>query len=127
PYVIFTGRLVPERKLELLFDAIKTLADEHIILNALIIGDGPHSSTLMSYVDKIGVSGNVVFYGPSYDERIIGYYFMNALACVYPGPIGLTIIHSMTYGTPVITNDDVENHKPEIEALIEGVNGFLFK
>src|SRR5690606_25039530 len=39
PYVIFSGRLVPERQLELLFDSVRSLKEDGIILNVLIVGN----------------------------------------------------------------------------------------
>jgi glycosyltransferase involved in cell wall biosynthesis len=69
----------------------------------------------------------VWLYGPSYDERRNGELLYNAIACVVPNYIGLTAIHSLSYGTPVITNDDFDNHGPEYEAIIDNVIGSFFR
>jgi hypothetical protein len=39
----------------------------------------------------------------------------------------LTAIHSLGYGTPVITNDNPELHGPEWEAIQPGVNGDYYR
>jgi len=96
-------------------------------LNALVIGNGPHSAFLINYVRLLNISDQVYFYGACYDEILLCKFFVNSLALVFPGPIGLSAIHSLTYGVPVITNDNEARHKPEFEAIIDGGNGFLFK
>jgi hypothetical protein len=44
-----------------------------------------------------------------------------------PGAIGLTVMHSLIYGTPIITNDDPDEQGPEWEAIVPGINGQLFR
>ena len=46
---------------------------------------------------------------------------------VVPGAIGLTGIHLLSYGIPVISNNDSDNQKPEWEAIIPGINGDYFE
>ena len=44
-----------------------------------------------------------------------------------PGNIGLTAIHSLTYGCPVITHDNFSNQMPEFESIIQGKTGDFFQ
>ncbi len=67
------------------------------------------------------------FYGPCYDEQEIGNLLYNSDVCITPGILGLTAIHSLSYGTPVISNDDFSNHGPEFEAVEPGFTGDFFK
>jgi len=46
---------------------------------------------------------------------------------IVPGNIGLSAIHSLTYGTPVITHDAFTTHKPEFEAIKDGLNGSFYR
>ena len=39
---------------------------------------------------------------------------------VSPDKVGLTAIHSMAYGRPVITHDNMDRQGPEVEAVIPG-------
>lgn len=127
PNLVFTGRLLADRNLELVFDAMKLLSEENIIVDLVIIGSGPHLDSLKNYTATLGLIDRVKFLGAIYDENVIGRYFMNSAACVFPGPIGLTVIHAFTYGTPVVTNDNFARHKPEAEVLVDEVNSFLFR
>ena len=36
-------------------------------------------------------------------------------------------MHSLSYGTPVITHNDFKNQMPEAEAITENINGLFFK
>ena len=46
--------------------------------------------------------------------------------CVSPGNVGLTAIHAMMFGTPVITHNDFPYQGPEFEAIKSGVTGDFF-
>jgi glycosyltransferase involved in cell wall biosynthesis len=65
--------------------------------------------------------------GACYDEEKIAQYLSAADLCISPGNVGLTAIHSLGYGTPVATHDDLSNQMPEAEAITDGYNGFLFQ
>ena len=47
--------------------------------------------------------------------------------CVSPGNVGLTAIHALSYGTGVASHNNFNNQMPEVESIIDGVNGFLFR
>lgn len=44
-----------------------------------------------------------------------------------PGNVGLTAIHSMTYGTPVCTHSNLCTQMPEVESIIDGITGCFFQ
>lgn len=46
---------------------------------------------------------------------------------VSPGKVGLTAMHSLMFGTPVITHSDMDRQMPEVEAVVEGFSGMLFQ
>ena len=47
--------------------------------------------------------------------------------CVIPSAAGLTVMHALAYGTPVLLNDRPASNLPEMEAVKDGVTGFFFK
>ena len=51
----------------------------------------------------------------------------SSTCCISPGEVGLTAIHSLNYGTPVISHDNFDRQMPEVESIINNYNGFLFK
>lgn len=126
PVIIFTGRLTKVKKLDQLFEAQKLLLDRGVKLNVFVIGDGEEKDQLSSIVNKFGISEYVKFFGACYDELKIAEYYYNASACVSPGNVGLTAIHALTYGCPVITHSNFCNQMPEFETVEEGETGYFF-
>lgn len=125
--IIFIGRLTPVKKLDLLLHALKKIKDKGVNLNLTFIGNGTIKDDLISLTDNLELNNDVWFYGESYDEKELSELIYNADICVSPGNVGLTAIHVMTYGTPVITHDNFVNQMPEFEAVEDGVTGGFFK
>ncbi len=125
PNLIFIGRITEIKKLDMAIKALGILKDRGINYNLTIIGNGELKNKLKDLSDKLGV--NVWFYGACYDEAVNASLISAADLCISPGNVGLTAIHSLMFGTPVITHDDFVNQMPEFEAIQKGVNGDFFK
>ena len=123
PNVIFIGRLTPIKRLDLLLEALYLCKEK---FNLTLIGDGENRELLQKKVTEFGIEDYVWFYGACYDENENARLIYNADLCVSPGNVGLTAIHAMTYGTPVITNNDFSWQMPEFEAIHEGKTGDFF-
>lgn len=126
PVLIFIGRLTKVKKLNYVFEAIKILKEQNINLNLVLIGDGEENANLKESSNSLGLNKNIWFVGALYDEKEIANYIFNADLCISPGNVGLTAMHSMMYGTPVITNSDFTNQMPEFEAIVPGETGDFF-
>lgn len=124
--IIFIGRLTKIKRLDILLYAIKHLKDKNININLTLVGDGVSRGELLEIVNKLEINKQVWFYGECYNEEENGQLIYNADVCVSPGNVGLTSIHSLTYGTPVITNDNFAYQMPEFEAIIDGVTGAFY-
>jgi glycosyltransferase involved in cell wall biosynthesis len=129
PVVVFIGRLNHVKRLDMLIEAQRAISVKFKknVFNILIIGDGEEKLHLESLVVKNGFRNNVVFLGAIYDEEINSNALMYADLCVTPGEVGLTAIHSLSYGTPVISHNNFEIQMPEVEAIVEGVTGNFYK
>ena len=75
----------------------------------------------------LGLKEKVWFYGALYDEKKIAEFLYNADICVSPGNVGLTDMHAMTFGCPVISHDNFPLQMPEFEAIEPGKTGAFFK
>ncbi|NNL01969.1 MAG: glycosyltransferase [Eudoraea sp.] len=126
PLLIFIGRLTYEKKLHLLIDAAKNLNKTGLKVNLLIIGDGEAMIELKGMLNE-NEEKFINLFGPCFDEDIIGEMLYNADLCVSPGNVGLTAIHSLSFGTPVCTHNNYSNQGPEVDAITESKTGFLFK
>lgn len=124
--LIFIGRLTAQKKLYMLIDALRLLKDENILANLLFVGDGDEKKGLQAYIENLKLEDQVCFYGASYDEDTNYKLIACSDCCVAPGEIGLTAMHALMYGVPVISHNDANNQMPEFEAIVPGVNGALF-
>jgi glycosyltransferase involved in cell wall biosynthesis len=127
PKLIFVGRLIASKRLELLLYALHKLKNEHKLFNLTLIGDGEKMKDLKILASELDLLDSVWFTGAIYDETLLSSLIYNADLCVSPGNVGLTAIHSMSYGTPVISHDNFANQGPEFEAILDGVTGSYFQ
>ena len=127
PLLVFIGRLSQVKRLDVLIDALIILNSQEPCYNLLIVGDGSERRALHSKALRGGQQGQIYFFGASYDERVNGWILSNADLCISPGNIGLTAIHTMSYGTPCATHNDLSNQMPEFECIQDGVTGFFFE
>ena len=124
--VIFIGRLTKMKNIKVLIDSISIINFKNPRLNLLIVGDGPEKLELEKYTKSCLSHKNFKFTGSVYDEKKLSKYYYTSALTISPGNIGLTAIHSLSYGTPVVSHNNFNNQMPEVESIIDGVNGFLF-
>jgi len=127
PNLVFIGRLTAIKRLDLLFKAIYLLKKKSKHYNLTLIGSGAKESELKSLANDLNIKGGLWFYGSCYEEEKISELIYNADLCISPGNVGLTAIHSLSYGTPVITHDNFAEQMPEFEAIVDGVTGLFFE
>lgn len=124
--IVFIGRLTKIKRFDILIDAVASLKENGKYVNVTFIGDGVERQNMEQIIAEKGISDQVWFYGACYDEKTNAELIYNADLCVSPGSIGLTAIHSMMFGCPVITNNDFNHQGPEFEAVKAGVTGAFF-
>lgn len=127
PVLLFVGRLTSVKKLDWLVKVVAEEQDEGTCYNLVLIGDGPERGKLESLARDLKVKDKIWFYGECYEGSELDRLLYNADVCVSPGNVGLTALHAMEYGTPVITHDDFESQMPEYEIVVEGKTGSLYE
>jgi glycosyltransferase involved in cell wall biosynthesis len=125
PVVIATARLTGQKRFDLLVRALGLINRGGRRVDLLLVGDGPARAGL----EKLATSErvNAVFVGSCYDEQQLATLYACASVTGAPGEIGLTCMHSLGYGVPIVTHADPASQMPEWEAIIPGVTGDLFK
>lgn len=127
PNIVFIGRLTTVKKLDQILKAMALLKEQGQLFNVTFIGDGTERQKLESLTKELGLEKSVWFYGACYDEKQIAEFLYNADLCVSPGNVGLTAMHAMTFGCPVISHDNFPMQMPEFEAIEQGKTGAFFK
>jgi L-malate glycosyltransferase len=123
--IIFAGRLIREKHVDLLVRAMKILVQEHAHYQLLIIGEGPEQETIARLVCDLSLESQVRIMGfrENYDEVIAR--MKSSKVCVLPSTregFGITALEALACGLPVVTVDHPAN---AIRDLIADRNGFL--
>jgi glycosyltransferase involved in cell wall biosynthesis len=125
--LLFCGVLREKVKADVLLKALKLLKEKRNDFHCVIIGGGPMEQEWKKMAHDIGVSSCLTWCGEIRGQRLLAPWFLSADLFVYPGRIGLSIIHSFAFGLPVVLNDNKFDHGPEYTAFQPGVNGWSFK
>jgi len=110
--LLYAGRLIPEKRVDLLIDAIPGLAASHPSLKVLIIGDGPERAALEERASRPGIAGHVSFCGFLPDPAAVIGSMKSARVFVSPSVregFGMAALEAMACGTPVVTVDHPAN------------------
>lgn len=123
--ILFIGRLTEKAELPVLIEA---LADHRLRLVRLeVIGDGPERKRLETQARELGVEGRIIWHGATIHEPAIARIANDCRLFVYPGGVGLSLLHAMAYGLPVVVHDDRWAHMPEIAAFYRANSGLPFR
>lgn len=125
PVLLFVGRLTKQKKIDQLIEVVKKL-NKKSNFNLLVIGDGEEKLYLESLAQDLIKENKCIFYGKSYEEKELSKLIYDSDLTVSPGNVGLTAIHSLSYGVPVCTHDNFNFQMPEVEAIKEFENGIFF-
>lgn len=125
--LMMIGRLNLRKKIDMLIKAVHILKNKGYNYNIVLIGDGSDKNKLIEMANDYNITNQVWFYGACYNEQTNASLLYNADMCVVPGDVGLTAIHTMTFGVPVITHNFFPNQGPEFEAIKPGLTGDFFE
>jgi glycosyltransferase involved in cell wall biosynthesis len=122
--LLFIGRLTEKAGLGLGLAALARLGEEAPVLH--VIGDGEQRGVLQARARDLGLNDRIVWHGALTDEARIAEIANRCRAFVYPGEVGLSLIHAMAYRLPSIVHDRPQLHMPEIAAFRDAETGLSF-
>ncbi len=126
--VIFAGRLIKDKNVDVLIRAVRLLREEISDIRCVIVGDGPERQRLEKLVRDLGLNGNVEFKGFLKDHDEVIALMKSSKVFVLPSTregFGIVALEANACGLPVIT---VEHEMNATKDLIEnGKNGFVCK
>ena len=110
--LLYAGRLIAEKRVDLLIDAVPGLLAEYPSLRVLVIGDGPERTALFRLASRLGVLDHVTFAGFVPDPAAVIGSMKSAGVFVSPSireGFGMAALEAMACGTPVVTVDHPRN------------------
>ncbi|HDH7845989.1 glycosyltransferase family 4 protein [Raoultella ornithinolytica] len=124
PAVVFIGRVRERSGIEFLLEACEKVRSKIEGFKVHIIGSG--AADYISELESKYVT--TVFHGPIYSQHDIKKISESCLAGVYGGDAGLSVVHYMSLGLPVIVHNDIYQHMGPEPAYIKNMhNGLLFE
>jgi len=124
-HFVYVGRLLKDKQADLLLRAFKIVEDKNSHCCLSIIGDGPEYDNLKKLSVELG-DRNIKFRGEILNDVTTGKWIYASDAFVMPGRLGLSVVHSFCFGTPVISQKKKNYFHGEGVAYIkEGINGYL--
>jgi len=125
PLVVFAGRHIPEKRPELVPQAVAEARKRVPGLRGLVLGDGPRRSAVLAAIRGVGAEGFVEAPGFVGSDAVAG-ALARASCHVLPSSregYGLVVIEAAAYGTPTVVVAGEANAAAEL--IQDGVNGFV--
>ncbi|MEO8665596.1 MAG: glycosyltransferase family 4 protein [Ignavibacteria bacterium] len=124
-HFVYIGRLLEDKQADLLLKAFSIIDNKNLHCRLTVIGDGPMRSALENLSRELQIS-KINFMGEILDEESTAKWLYISDAFVMPGRLGLSVVHSFCYSTPVISQQKNKYfHGEGIGYMKNGVNGFL--
>jgi glycosyltransferase involved in cell wall biosynthesis len=123
--IVFSGRLVPIKRVDLLVDAFARIAGTRPQWDLVIIGDGPLGEQLRQQIGN-GLKDRVIWTGFIDDQETVGAIYRACDVLVLPSdyePWALVINEAAAANLAIICSD-VVGAAPEL--VHDGVNGWTF-
>lgn len=124
--ILSIGRLIAPKKNDLL---LRAFAQARAALppetRLTLVGEGPERADLEALAARLGITARVEFAGSLYGQEELAPYFNTSWVSVSAGYVGLSAIHSLAYGVPMLAARG-EPHSPEIAAIEPEVNARFF-
>lgn len=120
--LIFAGRIVPEKGLGVLIEALGKLQDTDWRLTVCGTGSGKDVMPLVARARQLGIDSRIDWKG--HVDNVIDEFAQADVAIapsIWREPFGLTILEAMSQGLPVITTDNGAQR----EFMKDGADGIL--
>lgn len=102
--LLFIGTLYAQKGIMNLLEAYRRAYDSNNNLPRLdIIGKGPDSEKVKSWIEDNGLQSNITMHGAIYDKKQKARFFEKSLACISPMQAGLAVLESIGYATAFVT------------------------
>jgi L-malate glycosyltransferase len=124
--VIFAGRLIKNKNVDLLIRSIALVKTKIPDVKCLIIGDGPEKDSLLKLREDMGLTANITFMDFLDDHDDLISSMKSSKVFVLPSTregFGIVVIEANACGLPVVVVRDKMNAACDL--IYEGLNGYI--
>ncbi|WP_026909705.1 glycosyltransferase family 4 protein [Patulibacter minatonensis] len=125
PTVVYAGRMIPEKRVPLVVDAIAAAREQVPDLRGRIFGAGPEADLVRARIAELGLEGVVELPGFVAPE-VVDEAMRTATCIVQPSSregYGMVVVEASAHGAPAVVVAGEDN--AAVELVDEGVNGFV--
>lgn len=125
PTVVYAGRMIPEKRVPMVVDAIAVARERVPDLRASIFGAGPETETVRERIRELGLDDVVELPGFVAPE-VLEAAMRTATCIVQPSSregYGMVVVEASAHGVPAVVVAGRDN--AAVELVAEGVNGFV--
>ncbi len=123
--IVFVGRMIKEKNVPLLIEAIRLAKSHGRSLNCLLVGDGPERPHLQSLITDMSLQDNICFRDNMESSTDVFSLMKSSRVMALPSVregLGLVLIEANACGIPVVTVR--HPYSAATDLVIEGYNGF---
>lgn len=124
--VIFVGRLLPHKNVDVLIQSIALLKTNYPRIRCIIVGKGPEKNYLIKLIQENDLLENVELIECIEDQKQLYSLMKSSRVFAFPSVregFGIVVLEANGLGLPVITTDDDQNAARYL--IKEGVNGTI--
>jgi glycosyltransferase involved in cell wall biosynthesis len=125
PTILYAGRMIPEKRVPLLVEALALCMERNPTLNATLYGRGPDADRTAARIAELGLGDRIRM--PGFVEQAeIDEAMATATVLVQPSEregYGIVVVEATARGVPVVVVASVDNAATEL--VEEGLNGYI--
>ena len=124
--IIFAGRLLSHKNVDMLIKAISILKETNPNITCVIVGDGPEKDNLQGVTKELKLEKNIIFKGFIEKQEDVLALIKSSMVFVLPSVregFGITIIEANACGIPVITINHKDNASKDL--IQNNKNGYV--
>lgn len=124
--VIYAGRLINDKRVDLLINSLTHVKESLGKINCLIVGEGPEEENLRELTRQLGLEDSVEFKGFLDEYHDLISCFKSSRIFVLPSQregFGMVVVEANACGLPVVVIDNPLN--AAVDLIENGKNGFV--
>jgi glycosyltransferase involved in cell wall biosynthesis len=122
--VLYVGRMVKDKRVDLLIDAFALVAKTNKKASCVIVGHGIEKPNLQKQIKRLGLTDRIKIVEPLAEAKDIYGYMKRAKVFVLPSVregFGIVALEALACGTPVVTVNTAANASKDL--IEDGVTG----
>jgi L-malate glycosyltransferase len=125
--IVFVGRLIADKKVDHLLEAVALLVSDRPNVRCAIVGDGPERAALESLAGRLHIERNVRFTGPIAGNAVFGALKSSATLALPSARegFGITVVEAQACGAvPVVARSPLSAAS---DLVRDGIDGVVFE